>query len=318
MSADLFSNLRGRITEKAPLGSSGWFRCGGKAELLFKPKDEEDLADFLKGYEGDVHAFGVLSNVIVRDGGLPGAAVRLGRAFTHIERIDSQTLKIGAGALDGNAAQTAAQEGIGGLEFLAAIPGTLGGALRMNAGAYGTEMKDILIEAHALDREGKKHILSPEDMGMSYRHTEVPDDFIFTSCIVRGDTDTPARIEARIAEFKARKEETQPLRERTGGSTFANPSAEDLSKAGLPEETKTWQLIDKVGGRGLRIGGAQMSEKHCNFMINTGEATASDLETLGEELINRISKETGITLRWEVRRVGIKHKILSKSLKKSE
>lgn len=303
-----FESLRGRITEHAPLGSSGWFRCGGAVDLLFKPADEQDLCDFLKIYDGDVQAFGVLSNVIVRDGGLNGAAIRLGRSFTEIERLDGTTLKIGAGALDGNAAQMAAQEGIGGLEFLAAIPGTLGGALRMNAGAYGTELKDILVEAHAIDRQGNKHVLVPQDMEMSYRHTNVPEDYIFTSCIVQGVQDSSANIEARIAELKAKKEETQPLRERTGGSTFANPSMQELEEAGLSADTKAWKLIDQVGGRGLSVGGAQMSEKHCNFMINCGTATSEDLENLGEILRNRVYKETGITLRWEIKRIGQKEK----------
>lgn len=321
-SSDLPS-VRGRYTENAPLGMTGWFKCGGTADVLFKPADLEDLQDFLRQTAPDrgadvaspvcyaggsgavpVHVFGALSNTIIRDGGVPGVVIRLGREFAGIE-TDGETVTAGALALDANVAQVAAEAGIGGLEFFSGIPGTIGGALRMNAGCYGSETKDVLVEARAVDRNGTLHTLTPEDMHMTYRHIGVPDDFIFIGATFKGKKDNAANVLAWMAEIKAKREGSQPIREKTGGSTFANPSAEEIAKAGLPEGTKVWQIIDQVGGRGLSIGGALMSEKHCNFMINSGSARAADLENLGEEIRKRVGDRFGISLRWEIKRIGV-------------
>lgn len=298
--------VRGRYTENAPLGEFGWFKCGGKADVLFKPADREDLAAFLAACPAEipVSIFGVLSNTIVRDGGVRGVVVRLGREFADIEPVDGVYMRAGALALDANVAMMAARAGIAGLEFFNGIPGTIGGALRMNAGCYGTETKDVLVWAEALDRAGQVHRLSPAEMGMSYRHTTTPSDYIFTGALFEGEPGDPQIIESNINEIKARRQATQPIREKTGGSTFANPDPADVAKAGLPEGFKTWQLIDKAGCRGLRVGGAMMSELHCNFMINTGTATAADLENLGEEVRKRVFEDSGIMLRWEVKRFG--------------
>ena len=305
VTTELLPEVRGRYSEDASLGSKSWFRCGGTADVLFKPEDAEDLAYFLKNCPADVpvHVFGVLSNTIIRDGGLRGVVIRFGREFADI-KADGNKINVGALALDAQVAQVAAENGIAGLEFFSGIPGSIGGALRMNAGCYGTETKDVLLECQALDRQGNLHVLKPEDMGMTYRHVEVPEDYIFISAIFQGKQGKPEEVKAHIAEIKDKREGSQPIREKTGGSTFANPSATELTKAGLPEDTKVWQLIDQVGGRGLQIGGAQMSEKHCNFMINTGNATAQDLEELGEEIRRRVAEKYGITLRWEIKRIG--------------
>lgn len=313
--------VRGRYTENAPLGMSGWFKCGGASEIQFKPADQRDLQDFLiqtsaagaessspvcyiDGRPMPVHVFGALSNTIIRDGGLPGVTIRLGREFAGIE-ADGEFVKAGALALDANVAQVAAEAGIAGLEFFSGIPGTIGGALRMNAGCYGSETKDVLVSCEAVDRNGKLHTLTPGQMDMTYRHIGVPEDFIFVSAVFKGAKDSADKVLERMAEIKMKREASQPIREKTGGSTFANPSAEDLARAGQPEGTKVWQLIDAVGGRGLKVGGAVMSEKHCNFMINEGGATAADLEELGEELIRRVSEKFGIVLRWEIKRLGV-------------
>ncbi len=298
--------VRGRYTENAPLGESGWFRCGGRAEVQFKPADREDLQSFLQSCPADVpvHVFGALSNTIIRDGGLPGVTIRLGREFSGIE-TDGDTVKAGALALDANVAQVAAEAGLGGLEFFSGIPGTIGGALRMNAGCYGTETKDVLLSCEALDRQGNLHTLTPESMRMTYRHTGVPDGHIFISAVFKGQKDNAENVLSRMAEIKLKRESSQPIREKTGGSTFANPSADDIAKAGQPEGTRVWQLIDAVGGRGLRVGGAIMSEKHCNFMINDGTGTSADLESLGEEIRKRIDEKFGINLRWEIKRLGL-------------
>ncbi len=297
--------VRGRYTENAPLGEVGWFRCGGRADVLFKPADEDDLASFLSQCPAEipVQVFGVLSNTIIRDNGIRGVVIRLGREFAGIE-TDGLQVRAGAAALDGNVAMAAAQAGIAGLEYLSGVPGTIGGALRMNAGAYGTETADVLVEAQALDRHGNLHRMTPAQMGMSYRHIDVPEDFIFTQGLFAGRAGDSETIRTQIAAIKEKRAATQPIREKTGGSTFANPSPADLAAAGLPEGTKTWQLIDRAGGRGLRVGGAMMSDLHANFMINTGAATATDLEALGEEIIRRVQEECGITLRWEIRRIG--------------
>lgn len=298
--------VRGRYTENAPLGAVGWFRCGGTAEVLFKPADHEDLADFLAQCPKHipVTTLGVLSNTIVRDGGVCGVVIRLGKEFANIEVLPDGMVRAGSVALDGNVAQAAAKAGIAGLEFFSGIPGTIGGALRMNAGCYGHETKDVLVEATAIDREGITHKLTPAQMGMSYRHTDTPEDYVFTSALFQGKPGEEEAIKAFMLSIKEKRGASQPIREKTGGSTFANPSAEDIAKAGLPEGTKVWQLIDRAGCRGLTIGGAMMSELHANFMINTGTATSRDLEELGEEVRARVLADSGITLRWEIKRMG--------------
>ncbi len=326
--------VRGRITENAPLGAIGWFKTGGTADVLFKPADRDDLISFLQALpeEVPVQMFGVMSNCIIRDGGVRGVTIRLGRDFAAIDTHGNQ-VRAGALALDASVAKAAAEAGIEGLEFFSGIPGTIGGALRMNAGCYGTETKDVLVQATALDRFGKLHIFhaqqdradveanigpgghrvfsGQEDVGgmvhhmeLSYRHNGLPKNFFFLEGLFEGAEGDPAKIKEHIDEIRARREDSQPIRERTGGSTFANPPAAAIAEAGLPEGTKVWQLIDMAGCRGLMVGGAQMSEKHANFMINTGTATAEDLENLGEEVRARVADKFGITLRWEIRRIG--------------
>ena len=269
---------------------------GGPAEVLFRPADTEDLAQFLAALPAEVPVtvIGVGSNLLVRDGGVPGVVVRMAGPFAAIV-VDGSSVTAGAAALDLTVAMTALEAGIGGLEFLSGVPGTIGGALRMNAGAFGGEMKDVTVSAQAVDRGGRLHDLSPEQLGFAYRHCAVPEDFIFTRAVLRGaaaDTDT---ITARMAEIRNAREASQPTRTRTGGSTFANPDG-----------AKAWELIDKAGCRGLTLGGAQVSEKHCNFLINTGDATAADIEDLGEEVRRRVRETSGIELRWEIRRIGVR------------
>lgn len=309
---DLIAKLpmvRGRYTPFAPIGDTSWFRCGGVAEMLYKPADREDLIEFLKGCPEDIPitVLGVCSNIIIRDGGIPGVVIKLGRGFSDIEQEDSKTLYAGAAALDMNVALTAQKFGIGGLEFLSGIPGTIGGALRMNAGAYGTETVDVLMTAEVVDREGRIITLKPGDkqMIMRYRHNSVPEHFIFLGAYIQGEQENSEIIENRITEIKERRSASQPIRARTGGSTFANPSAEELENAGIEGEMRTWQLIDAVGGRGFSIGDAQMSDKHCNFMINNGSASSADLESLGEEMRRRVFDKFGLSLRWEIKRIGL-------------
>ena len=299
--------VRGRYTEDAPLGAVGWFRTGGTAEVLFKPADRQDLLDFLAAcpVSVPVTTLGVMSNTIVRDGGIPGVVIRLGRDFAEVEAEGTYLVRAGAAALDVNVANFAAQHGIAGLEFLCGVPGTIGGALRMNAGAYGGETKDILLQADLADRSGVVRRLDAKQLGMTYRHTTVPEDSIFLGALFEGKAGEVDSIEARMAEIRDRRGATQPIKSQTGGSTFANPTFEELARADLPQETKAWQLVDKVGGRGLTIGGAMMSELHANFMINTGTATAQDLEDLGEELRRRVKDTTGLELRWEIKRIGV-------------
>ncbi|MCF8496273.1 MAG: UDP-N-acetylmuramate dehydrogenase [Alphaproteobacteria bacterium] len=300
------SRLRGEIIENAPLGAQSWFACGGAADVVFRPADIEDLQNFLTRWphEEPLAVLGGLANIIIRDGGIRGAVIQPGKAMGTVEVLDGVYVRAGAGALNGTVAAAAMKAGIGGLEFLSGIPGTVGGALRMNAGAYGSEIKDILTGAYALDRAGQDYRWTTYDMPMSYRHTHVPDDTIFTGALFKGTAETYETVRARMDEIKARRNDTQPIREKTGGSTFANPSSEALKKSGLPESTRAWQVVEMVGGRGLRIGGAQMSEQHCNFMINTGNATAGDLEMLGEELRARALDLFGLDLHWEIKRVG--------------
>lgn len=287
---------RGRLTENAPLGHMTWFGVGGPAEVLFKPDDREDLANFVAHCPQDVPitVLGVASNMIIRDGGVPGVVIRLGREFAGIEAREANVLA-GAGALDMNVALLAAKHEIAGLEFLSGIPGTIGGALRMNAGAYGGEVKDVLITADVLFRDGSVKEMTGQDMGLSYRHNRLPEDVIFMGCLLKGVKGARHEIEAKMDEIKSKRAESQPIRTRTGGSTFANPSP----------ERRAWQLVDEAGCRGLKIGGAEMSAMHCNFMINTGGATAADIERLGEEVRKRVAEKTGIMLRWEIRRIGV-------------
>lgn len=297
---DRLPRVRGRLTEAASLAAVTWFRVGGPAEVLFKPADAQDLADFLAARPADIPltVIGVGSNLLVRDGGVPGVVVRLGRGFAPIER-DGEALLCGAAALDLNVALHARDAGIGGLEFLSGIPGTIGGALRMNAGAYGREMTDVVLHADAIDPRGIRHRLAHDALGFGYRHCAVPEDWIFVAAALRAAPGDPAAVQARIAEIQAAREASQPIRARTGGSTFANP--DDPRAAGR----KAWQLIDLAGCRGLRRGGAQVSEKHCNFLVNDGDATASDIEALGEEVRARVAARFGVELRWEIRRIGV-------------
>ena len=298
-------NYHGIFTENAPIGAKSWFKCGGSADLLFEPRDIDDLAIFLKDYPmGEpLTILGGLANTIVRDGGIRGVTVMLGKPFAEIE-VQGAKIMAGAGALNGSVAAAAAKAGIGGLEFLSGIPGTVGGALRMNAGAYGAEVKDVLTGAMALERDGKFLPLYPEDMDFGYRHCGVAEGTVFVSAIFEGKLEDKSVVKTRLKEIKAKRQSTQPISEQTGGSTFANPRAEECAKAGLPEGTKAWQLVERVGGRELQIGGARMSDKHLNFMINAGGAAAADLEALGDELITRVKANCGISMHWEIKRVG--------------
>lgn len=293
---DRLPPVRGRLTENAPLDRVTWFRVGGPAEVLFKPADREDLIDFMKAKPADVPVMvlGVGSNLLVRDGGVPGVVLRLGRAFVELAPEEGSVLSAGAGALDINVAKAAQLAGIAGLEFFCGVPGTLGGALRMNAGAYEKETRDVLIEAEAVDGAGGLHRVAAADLGMSYRHSAAPQDWIFLSARLQGEPGDPEAIAKRMEEIQNRREESQPIRTRTGGSTFKNPPGH-----------KAWQLIDKAGCRGLTLGGAQVSEKHCNFLINQGGATAHDIEALGEEVRRRVKETSGIALEWEIKRVGV-------------
>lgn len=287
--------VRGRYREDFPLAGTTWFRVGGPAEVMFRPADRDDLIDFLRAKPADVPVtvIGVGSNLLVRDGGVPGVVVRLGRGFAEIAPEGCE-VRCGAGALDANVAKAARAAAIAGLEFLYGVPGTIGGALRINAGAYGREMKDVLIEAEALDPTGAVHRLAPHDLGLTYRHASVPGDWIFLDARLRGAPGEPQEIARRMAEVQERRAASQPIRTRTGGSTFKNP----------PGRT-AWELIDMAGCRGLRRGGALVSEQHCNFLVNTGEATAGELESLGEEVRARVFEASGVRLEWEIRRIGV-------------
>jgi UDP-N-acetylmuramate dehydrogenase len=298
---DRLPEVRGRIDFDAPLGPLTWFRVGGPADVLFRPADARDLADFLSNLPDDVPVtvIGVGSNLLIRDGGVRGVVIRLGKAFGQIS-VDGNRLHVGAGATDVSVAAAARDAGIAGLEFLRGIPGTIGGALRMNAGAYGREVANVLVEAEAVDRVGQLHRLSLEDMGFSYRRSRVPADWIITGATLAGSPDAPEAIAQRMAEINEAREESQPLRTRTGGSTFKNPTSD------VADGRRAWELIDAAGCRGFAMGGAQVSEKHCNFLINTGTATADDLEALGEEVRRRVHAATGVTLDWEIRIIGDK------------
>lgn len=286
--------VRGRLGENVPLGPVTWFRVGGPAEIMFRPADEADLAEFLalKPQDVPVTVLGVASNLLVRDGGIPGVVIRLGRAFVGVT-VEGERVRAGAGALDLNVALACREAAISGLEFLSGIPGTIGGALRMNAGAYGSELKDVLRRVVALDGHGRRHEVDAAALRLSYRHCSAPADWIFLAAELDGKAGNAAEIGRRMTEIQAAREASQPVRARTGGSTFANPPGR-----------KAWELIDRAGCRGLRRGGAQISEKHANFLINNGDATAADLEGLGEEVRRRVFEQSGITLEWEIKRVG--------------
>ncbi len=286
--------VRGKYRENVPLAPTTWFRVGGAAETLFRPADYEDLGDFLRGKSNEVPVvpIGVGSNLLVRDGGVPGVVVRLGRGFTNIA-LHAGFLDVGAGVLDSTVAQLAAEEGIKGLDFFCGIPGTIGGALRMNAGCYGTEVKDVLEAAFALDPKGKLHKLTLDDLGYTYRHCALPKDWIFIGARFKAPTGNQKTIQKSINTLLAQREATQPIRSKTGGSTFANPLGHSA-----------WKLIDDAGCRGLKVGGAQVSEKHCNFLINFDSSTAFDLEELGEIVKKRVKDKSGIELRWEIQRIG--------------
>lgn len=302
-------SVKGELIENAPLGAQSWFRCGGTADLLFKPQDVYDLSAFLKSYPyaDPLLVLGGMANCIIRDGGVRGCVVQLGKAFSNIEIFDECYIRTSAGALNGSVAAAAVKAGIGGLEFLSGIPGSVGGAMVMNAGAYGTEMKDVLVGLTVVDRSGDVRRLSRDDVVMSYRNSELPSaDMIVLDVLMKGKPEDKELVKGRLKDIKIKRNETQPIKEKTGGSTFANPHADDLRRAGLPEDMRAWQVVEKVGGRGLKIGGAQMSEKHCNFMINTGDATANDLEALGDELRARAMSEFGLDLHWEIKRIGEK------------
>jgi UDP-N-acetylmuramate dehydrogenase len=287
--------LRGRLLTNQSLADLTWFRVGGPAQVLFIPEDETDLTHFLENLPAEipVSVIGLGSNLIVRDGGVPGIVVRLGRGFGHIT-IDGLDLSAGAAVPDVKVARAAQEAGIAGLSFLRGIPGSIGGALRMNAGAYGRETKDALIEARAVDREGRVHILSNAELGFSYRFSAAPGDYIFTQARFRGERGDRDAIAAEMDKITESREATQPIKSRTGGSTFKNPTGR-----------KAWQLIEKAGCRGLRIGDAQISEMHCNFLLNLGNATAADLEALGEVVRRRVKDDSGVELEWEIKRVGI-------------
>ena len=292
---DTLPTVRGKLLRDEPLGPYTWFRVGGNADVLFIPADADDLADFLKARDPavPVQVLGVGSNVIVRDGGVEGVVVRLaGRPFGGVT-VEGDTVTAGAGALDAMVARAAAKAGVAGLEFYAGIPGTIGGALTMNAGCYGSETKDILVSARGLTRAGERVDYQLADFGYTYRHSEAPADIIWIEAVYRGRPDDPAAVQARMTEITERRETTQPIREKTGGSTFKNP-----------EGHSSWKLVDDAGWRGKPFGGAKFSELHSNFMINFAEATAADIEGLGEAVRADVKDKFGVDLQWEIRRIG--------------
>ncbi len=286
----------GRLSPNAPLAPLVWFKSGGSAEWLFEPKDADDLAAFLSALESDVPvmALGLGSNLIVRDGGVPGVVVRLGKALSAVERLDEVTLRCGGGASGILVSSTARDAGIGGLEFLRSIPGTVGGFVRMNGGAYGRETADILIDCEVVLRSGERKTLTRDDLAYTYRHSALPEGAVVIAATFRGAPEDPAAISAEMDRIAGAREASQPLRTKTGGSTFKNPPGD-----------KAWRLVDAAGCRGLMRGGAQVSEKHCNFLINTGSATSDDIEALGEYVRRRVRETQGVELEWEIQRVGV-------------
>jgi UDP-N-acetylmuramate dehydrogenase len=291
-----FTGIRGRLTENAPLAPFTWFRVGGPAELLFQPTDVDDLALFLQRLDPavPVTVIGVGSNLLVRDGGIAGVTIRLSaKGFGHASAEPGSRIRAGTALPDKRLAAFALEQGLSGFAFYHGIPGTIGGALRMNAGANGGETRAVLVEARAVDRNGKRVVLSNADMGFTYRHSAVPESFIFTGAVFAGEPAERSVIEAAMKAVEEHRERAQPIREKTGGSTFTNPPGH-----------KAWQLIDAAGCRGLKVGGAMVSEMHCNFLINTGNATAADLERLGETVRARVRAKSGVDLEWEIKRVG--------------
>ena len=298
ITADLTSrmpDLRGRLLANQSLAELTWFRVGGPAQVLFVPEDESDLAHFLQNLPQDipVMVIGLGSNLIVRDGGVPGVVIRLGRGFSEIV-VEGLRIRAGTAVPDVKVARTAQEHGIAGLAFLRGIPGGIGGALRMNGGAYGRETKDALIEARGVDRAGHVRVYSNADLHYTYRHCGAPDDVIFTQALFEGQAGDRAVIAAEMEKITESREATQPIKSRTGGSTFKNPQGH-----------KAWQLIDAAGCRGLVVGDAQVSELHCNFLINRGQATAKDIETLGETVRRRVKENSGVMLDWEIKRIGV-------------
>jgi UDP-N-acetylmuramate dehydrogenase len=288
--------VRGRLTEGAPLAPLVWFKSGGTAQWLFEPRDADDLADFLRDLDPavPVMALGLGSNLIVRDGGVPGVVVRLGKAFAQVERLDATTLRCGGGASGILVSSTARDAGIGGVEFLRSIPGTVGGFVRMNGGAYGREVKDVLVDCDVVLRSGERRTLAAADLGYTYRHSTLPAGAVVVAATFRGHVAEPAAIAAEMDRIAAEREASQPLRSKTGGSTFKNPAGH-----------KAWALIDAAGCRGLTRGDAQVSEKHCNFLLNLGSASSAEIEALGEEVRDRVKAHSGVTLEWEIQRVGV-------------
>jgi len=289
-------DLRGRLLANQPLADLTWFRVGGPAQALFMPESESDLGYFLKNLPADipVTVIGLGSNLIVRDGGIEGVVIRLGRGFNDVTVEDGYRIRAGVAVPDVKVARAAQEAGIAGLSFMRGIPGGIGGALRMNGGAYGRETKDALIEARGIDRAGNIRVFSNADMHYSYRHCGAPEDVIFTQALFQGTPGDRATIAAEMDKITEAREATQPIKSRTGGSTFKNPAGH-----------KAWQLIDAAGCRGLVVGDAQVSELHCNFLINRGNATAHDIETLGETVRARVKRNSGVTLEWEIRRIGV-------------
>ena len=287
---------RGKLRLQAPLAPLVWFKSGGPARWLFEPADRDDLQQFLRDLPAHVPvmALGLGSNLIVRDGGFPGVVVRLGKPFATVERLDEVTLRCGGGASGILVSSTARDARITGIEFLRSIPGTVGGFVRMNGGAYGREVKDVLVEAEVVLRSGEVRTFSRDELGYSYRHSELPERAVVVSATFRGEPGEPAAIQAEMDRIAQSREATQPLRSRTGGSTFKNP---------LPR--KAWEVIDAAGCRGLRQGDAQVSEKHCNFLLNLGSASSADIEALGDEVRRRVAEHSGVELQWEIQRVGV-------------
>jgi UDP-N-acetylmuramate dehydrogenase len=294
--------VRGRIMKGTALAPFTWFRVGGPAEVVFLPEDVSDLQEFLRNIDPEIPVLtiGVGSNLLVRDGGIDGVVIRLGKAFANVEARANSQIYAGAAALDAQVAKAAAQAGIAGLEFYRGVPGTIGGAIVMNAGCYGSETRDVLVEAYAVNRLGEKVTLSNAEMGYAYRHSDAAEcgGLIFTGALYRGVSDDPEVVTARMEAITARREQTQPIREKTGGSTFKNPEGQGDRKM------SAWQCVDEAGWRGRLFGGAKFSELHSNFMINTGEATAADLEGLGEAVRADVKTKLGIDLHWEIKRLG--------------
>lgn len=296
LTAPALPSVRGSLKADAPLGPLVWFKAGGLAQWLFEPKDVEDLSGFLRALDPavPVMALGLGSNLIVRDGGVPGVVVRLGKPFAKVEQADAASLRCGGGASGILVSSTARDAGIAGLEFLRSIPGTVGGFVRMNGGAYGRETCDILVECEVVLRSGERVTLALDALGYTYRHSSLPEGAVVVSALFRGVPGEPAAIQAEMDRIATAREESQPLRSKTGGSTFKNPDGH-----------KAWQLVDEAGCRGLQLGGAQVSEKHTNFLLNLGDATSADIEALGEEVRRRVKARSGVELEWEIQRVGL-------------